>query len=136
MGVLRTAIYTFTSSCSCTKPLSNGLSDKERVTTYNKISHPSGNTSGMFFEEVNKLPAAQDQRKIMMILTDGDIYTDGSKTRGDAIVRELEGKGWIIYSIGVSDDATPENIGGKVLKISDPARLPGEMVKAVEETIR
>jgi len=132
---IRTAVYTFTERFSCTKPLSGNLSDKERVATYNKILHPDGGNSEGFLEEVNRLPAAQDRRKILMILTDGDIYTDGSKTRGDAIVRELEAKGWIIYSIGVSDDAVPENIGGKVLKISDPTRLPGEMVKAVEETI-
>jgi hypothetical protein len=146
---VRTEVWSFgdDAQCELLKPLSETLSEKERVLVYQKLSQVPGSatkdyktlealTASIDKDDLEKI-ADNKMRKIIFVISDGD-SSDVAKTK--SVVATLRGKGILVYGIGVTSAAksieTTYAPMGKVCP--DQNQLPivmGELLKEQLETV-
>ena len=128
----RTAIYTFGDGFNLPKPLSHGLTTKERLETYNEIVHANGGlTSGGFFRDIKKIPIDHERKQILIVVTDGEFNSDFNQ----ASVNQLVNNGWIGYCIGIGQTAIIDIFPNSGSRITDPADLPQKLQELIERNL-
>ena len=131
---IRTAIYTFGSQTTCLKPLSTHIKPKERLDTYDALSHPNGGSTRDFLglEEINQIPSDDDRRQILIVVSDGE-SDDSARARRSIDI--LRGKGWFVYGISIGSNAAEHLYRPTAKRVDNPEKLPETIQKFIETTI-
>lgn len=106
---IRTEAWVFGDTAECIKGLSEELSEKERVSMYNRLGNPNGNSTrdflalqeivnGLTEEEIEKMQSKK-LKKIVIVMTDG-MSDDASLVQ--SALTDLREKGVIVIGIGVT----------------------------------
>ncbi|MDR0308746.1 MAG: VWA domain-containing protein [Coriobacteriales bacterium] len=129
---IRSALYTFGEGFSLPKPISHGLTTKERLDAYSEISKACGKmTSASFFEHIAKIPTDHERKQILIVITDGEFNAD----LNPRIIDKLLSHGWICYCLGIGYDAIYDIFGSNGSRIIYPSSLPSKLEKLIEGNI-
>lgn len=131
---IRTAVYTFNDEIHCTKPLSPGLSDKERYDSYGLVSQPGGNNADSHaLAEIEKIPIEPDRKQILIVISDGKA---DDKIASRASVERLRKDGWHVYGVSIGSEDAVQLYAPDSERIDDPAGLPAMLQRLIERTLR
>ena len=131
---IRTAIYTFASDIYNPKPLSSGLSTKERLDSYSAILSPGGgvdSNSKVFQIIKQQIKRDPDRNQIIIVVSDGSDDIRGTESE----IRELRGAGFKVYGLSVITSDAVAIFAPHGQQIDDSSQLPTAMSHLIEETI-
>lgn len=130
---IRSAIYTFNDTISNPKPLSRGISLKERLDTYAEIRDAGGgNADSHILATIDKLPIEHDRQQILIVVCDGEA---DDKVLSRKHIEHLRTNGWRVYGISIDSDAAVELYAPHSERIDDPALLPETLERLIGETL-
>ncbi|MFZ1301744.1 MAG: vWA domain-containing protein [Candidatus Microsaccharimonas sp.] len=127
---IRTSLYTFGNVSECIKPLADGLTDKERLDVFSKVSNPNGGYTNdhLALNAIAKIPTEPDRRRIVIVVTDGQ---SSYPQESIAAVRRLESQGAQVFGIGIGTEAGQFK---NRQMITNPADLPAALKELIEKT--
>lgn len=130
---VRTAIYTFDNEINNPKPLSHGLSLKERLDTYSEVRNPGGaNADSHALQMICELPPEQDRSRILVVVSDGEADNPSlARTK----IEQLRREGWKVYGISIGSDAAVQLYAPHSQRVDDPSLLPDLMKQLIQETL-
>lgn len=131
---IRTALYIFGDQSTCLKPLGNGLSDRERLTTQRQIAAASegGTSDFLALEDIERLPGKAERQRIVIVVTDGE---SADSARTTAAIRRLRSQDIHVYGVGIESDAATDLYKPHAKRIDTPAALPDVLESFINETI-
>ncbi len=133
---IRTACYSFggtANSVVCHKPLSEGLTERQRLETYHGVASPGGgNHDSIILHDLDKLPDEPDRRRILIVLSDGEADDSAAARRS---IERLRAKGWSVYGIAIGSEAAETLYAPDSKRVDDPTLLPEAFGTLVEETL-
>lgn len=131
---IRTALYIFGDQSTCLKPLGNGLSDRERLTTQRQIAAASegGTSDFLALEDIEHLPDKAERQRIVIVVGDGE---SDDPARTTAAIRRLRSQGIHVYGVGIESDAATDLYKPHAKRIDTPAALPDVLESFINETI-
>lgn len=130
---IRTAVYTFNDTIDETKPLSHGLTPKQRLDTYGLVSNPGGNNADSHaLQKVLDLPPETDRKRILVVVSDGEA---DNKALARTHIEALRRNGWQVYGVSIGSEAAVQLYSPHSRRIDDPSLLPDTMKQFIEETL-
>lgn len=131
---IRTALYAFNNESVCLKPLSGGLSDKERLNVQHTVTRPQGGTADyLALSDIASIPHDADRRRIVFVVTDGE---SNDESRANNVIRHLRGSDVTVIGIGIESDAATKLYAPYGQRIDNPKDLPSVLQSIVESTIK
>lgn len=130
---IRTACYSFNDDVVLHKPLSEGITDKERLATYATVSQPGGNNAdSVVLAEITRMPSEPDRRRILIVVSDGEADDVTASRRSVDLLRE---QGWLVYGVAIGSTAAERLYAPHSKLINDPNELPAVLQSFIESTI-
>ena len=129
---IRTSVYVFGNEATKVKDLSTGLSEKERYDTASLIRRNAGGTADFLaLEDIAELPKANDRRRIVVVVSDGESNDPQKATQA---IEKLRKDGWEVIGISIGSDEAERLYSPTSKRTDDPAELPGTIKKLIEES--
>lgn len=130
---VRCAIFTFNDTVSTPKPLSAGLTLKERLDTISEVrSTGGGNADTHVLQAILDYPDALDRARTLVVISDGEA-DDPELARSK--VEQLRRAGWRVYGVSIGSDAAVELYAPDSRRVDDPALIPSVIRRLIEGTL-
>ena len=131
---IRTAIYTFGDKMMITKPLSEGLTDKERLDSYTSILAADGKATynAPALQNILNLPVDPERKQIVVTITDGEATDVNESLTG---IQLLRNNGWQVYGVSIMSDAAVRLYAPTSQRINDVDELPHALTTLLEGII-
>ena len=130
---VRTAVYTFGTDAKCVKPLSNTLSDKDRLQALHEVRTQQGGTSDFLaLEAIADIPLESDRKRVVIIATDGGSDDDERSLQAQARLRQ---QGVSMFCISINSDEAVELYRPDATRVDDAKDLPDAFEAFVESTL-
>lgn len=129
---IRTALYVFDSTATCLKPLSEGLSDRERLSVQSEVSRPRGSTADyLALQEIDTVERSSDRRRIVIVVSDGE---SNEVQEARSIIQKLRASGDTVYGIGIGSNDATALYAPYGTRVDNPDDLPGVLQSYIEST--
>jgi hypothetical protein len=131
---IRTALYTFNSEVACTKQLSSGLSDAERLVTYSQVKDAGGgNADSVVLHQIEAMPIEADRKQVLIVVSDGE--ADNVEASRASVLR-LRQNGWHVFGVAIGSRAAEKLYEPYSRLIDDPSNLPDVLQSFIESTLQ
>ena len=133
---VRTSLYTFGTDATCHKPLSSGLSDKQRLDIYAAVTAADAGSTADYLalQKITTLPHEQDRQRIVVVVTDG--ASDGPDAARAAISQLRRDQNTVVYGVSIGSDAAEQLYTPNAKRINNPKDLPNVLQSFIETTIQ
>lgn len=132
---IKTGLYVFGQGSTCLKPLSGGLSDKERMDTRAKVIAADDYSTDDFhaLEQVLATPRDADRKRIIIVVSDGG-SSDAARAR--RVIDQLRDQDDYVYCVGIESPEATKLYAPHAQVINDPSELPDVLEAFIESTVR
>lgn len=129
---IRTALYVFDDEAICLKPLSEGLSDRERLSVQSEVSWPHGGTADyLALQEIDTIERSSERRRIVIVVSDGE---SNEVREARSIIEKLRTSGDTVYGIGIGSDDATALYAPYGTRVDNPNDLPDVLQSYIEST--
>lgn len=131
---IKTGVMVFNDKIDVPKKLGGGLTEKERLDTFELIKDPKrGNADSHVLAQVEEIetPIAGRQR-ILIVVSDGKA---DDKVASQASIERLRQKGWQVFGISIGSDDAVELYSPHSHRIDDPKDLPASLSDLIAKTL-
>lgn len=131
---IRTQVITYASSPNCTKPISENITNEERLDSYFSVLNSDGGGSEDYFALemlLNQSDNYIDNKTIFMV-TDGE---SSNMSRSRKAIEKLRETGWKVYGVIINSQAAEIVFGHDFVAIKSPDELAEAMAKLLNESI-